>query len=367
MKLNYLDNKLFYYYNNYYHILPCLEVEYKRQKLLESLDKDIKNKFPTFKKSIYEVLIRQVNKKLDPVLDLINLDDVKLTNFINNRIKFIIDELSRIVYKNEKVYKIISESSIKLKYKDLEVEIPGKIYTRIRHSIIDDSYKYFCNYDSLLWMIYIRYIKMHLYNNSQGATTESHYKEIQLNYGSQIEGFGSIFNHTLPYYFGLFPDLEQYFGCLGNFYESTIRKGFYLVNPPFTVLDINKTIIHLLHQLDKSTDNLTFLLVIPAWDNNDRRNLNKVCKTNLQIYDYDDKLELEKCKRSKYLRKYYLYCKENYEYYNFLLDKKAHFSATNLILLSNTKNTFNIQNIFGKPSIVVYESRTTKNSPKGSI
>ena len=190
---------------------------------------------------------------------------------------------------------------------------------------------------------------MELYNNSQGATKEEHYREIQQRFNSQIEGFGSIFNHTLPYYFGLFPDLEQYFGCLGNFYISHVKSGFYLVNPPFTVNDINKTIRHILKQLELSKHDLTFLLVIPAWDNKDRVLLNKKCKTKLKITKYEEELELWRCRNSKYLRKYYLYCKEDYKYYNFLLDKDAYFTATNLILLSNTRKEYNIQSIFGKP------------------
>ena len=356
MELKYKDNKVLYSYNNYYKILPCLHIEYARNKLLTEIHKDIKNKFPEFKQSIYDILIQKQNKKHDPILDFVEESDtnsLQIAKYINNKIKKAIEEISKLKYKDEKVDKKISNEII-LIYKDSQIKIPNRIYKRIKNSILDNSFEYFCNFDTLLWMIYSRYIKMQLYNNSQGATTEKHYKQLQKTFGSEIEGFGSIFNHTLPYYFGLFPDLEQFFGCLGNFFNSKINKGFYLVNPPFTILAINNTINHILRQLNNAKEELTFLLVIPAWDNLDRAKLNEKCISKLQINNYEENLQLDKCKNSKYLRNYYLYCKEKYEYYNFLLDKTSYFSATNLILLSNTNKEYNIENIFGKPSIIVH-------------
>lgn len=357
MELNYNSNKVLYSYNNFYKILPCLHIEYARNKIITQINKDIKNKFPQFKKNIYSILIEKQKKKYDPILDYVEYSDtnsLEITKYINTKIKIAIEKISKLKYKNEKVKKKISNEII-LIYKDSEIKIQSGIYKRIKSNILDNSFEYFCNFDTLLWMIYSRYIKMQLYNNSQGATTEEHYKKLQKKFGSEIEGFGSIFNHTLRYYFGLFPDLEQFFGCLGNFFNSKIIKGFFLVNPPFTVLVINNTINHILEQLDNTKENLTFLLVIPAWDNLDRAKLNEKCKLKLQITNYEEKLELDKCKNSKYLRKYYLYCKDKYKYYNFLLDKVSYFSATNIILLSNTNKEYNIENIFGKPTIKVNE------------
>ena len=54
-----------------------------------------------------------------------------------------------------------------------------------------------------------------------------------------------------------------------------------------------------------------------------------------------------------YMKKYLIYCKNNFPYYSYLINKTVFYSATNLIIISNKKkNNFEYLDIFGKPDIV---------------
>ena len=193
---------------------------------------------------------------------------------------------------------------------------------------------------------------LHLYNNSQGAIHPKYYAIFSKKYKSNVEAFGSFFNHTLKYYFGLFPDLEKYFGCLGNFYLSTFTNGTYIVNPPFTDIAINKTIEFMIKQLTKSTKNLTFLFVIPSWISKDRKKLNKICKYKLKVYD-NDRIKIKDALKSNFITQYLLYCKEHFTYYDYIKMQDCNFAATNLITFSNHNQKLDLELLFGKEDIKI--------------
>lgn len=353
MKLVDKYNIVYYNYDNYYKFLISPELEYQRIISLKSINKKLIQKFSNYKKDIYSIIINEKIKQPDPILCYItkeNVYDKEIRLFINNEIKEALHNLKKYNNNTNQVNIIKTNTIYTIEYNNYKIDINKPIYKRIKTKIIDDSYKYMINYNSLVWCIYYRYIHFGLYNNLQGATTEDHYNKINKKYNSIVEGFGSAFNHTLPYYFGLFPDLEQYFGCLGDFFNSKFEKGFFVINPPFTINYINRTIDHLLLQLKESTQDLAFLLIIPTWENNDREQLNKLCKTRLQINTYTENVNISKVLDSKYIKQYYLYCKENYLYFDFIQNKSVKFSATTIILLSNSKSNFKIESIFGNPN-----------------
>ena len=239
------------------------------------------------------------------------------------------------------------------------IKINMKAYKRIKRHVINESYKDRLSFDELLWILYYRYINLNLYNNSQGAVHPRYYNALHKKFGTETEGFGSFFNHTLKYYYGLFPDLEKYFGCLGNFFTSKLTKPFYVINPPFTIEQINLTIAHMLSELNKRP-NLTILFVIPAWVNSDRVKLQKKCRRPIQLKKYKDKLDIDKLKKSAYMKEYLLYCQENFEYYDYLKEQNVKFAPSNLILLSNADKQSNknpvlssMETIFGKCDISI--------------
>ena len=196
-------------------------------------------------------------------------------------------------------------------------------------------------FDDLVWMGMHRYNAFGLYNNSQGSTTERHYAQLHARIGTSVEGFGSFFNHTRPYYFGLFPDLEWRFGCLGNAFHAELRAGFFVVNPPFTTPLMNRTIAHVQRQLAQATGRLRVLLVVPTWVDDERRQLNAVCRQRLQVGAYEDEAPVQTATLRAHpcTLQYALYCKEHYLYHSFLTDRPTHFCATTTVLLSNRAAT----------------------------
>jgi hypothetical protein len=310
-----------------------------------------------------DLIIYEPDKSLDPVLSIITKSygmPQKIITMINKDIIKIIKDISTIKQSNNTITKTKTKTIIILKYKSnflpeykSTVTINKITYKRILSQIIDSSYKKYTTFDILLWCLYYRYKSLHIYNNSQGAVHPKYYRLLNKKYGTETEGFGSFFNHTLKYYYGLFPDLEQYFGCKGNFYKSQLIKPFYVINPPFTVEQINLTIDHMIHELNINK-NLTILFVIPSWVYEDRVKLSNKCKSYIKLEKYNNTINIEKLNKSGYVKEYLLYCHENFMYYDYLLERNTYFAPTNIILLSNNKQKYNMESIFGRSNIKLY-------------
>jgi len=163
-----------------------------------------------------------------------------------------------------------------------------------------------------------------------------------------FECFGSFYNHTSKYFCGLFYDLEKYFGCIGNFFDTKFKEGLFFANPPFDVHFINKMNNKIVSNINKY-NMTTFLIIIPTWNISDRINLNKICKIKLSI-DYIIDVILDPIIKHEKLIMRYLYCKGNFPYYNFINDKIINYASTDLILIGN-KIDINLQDIFNKPDI----------------
>ena len=339
-------------------VYPDIEIE--RIKLLRSIEKDAKIKFNlpnTFLLS--DIYIFTDKKSNDPILCNLkneNKEEKPLYDYLNKRTKNAILKIKKLEekYKTQDISNVIKKKTKKkviiLEYKSFNFIIKKYQYYRIKNTIIDYSYQKYMNYDTLLWILYYRYNMLHLYNNSQGAVHPKYYNLFSKKYKTNVEAFGSFFNHTLKYYFGLFPDLEKYFGCLGNFYLSSFNNGVFIVNPPFTEIAIKKTIEFMIEQLQKSTSTLTFLFVIPSWINKDRKRLNKICKDKLKLYD-DDRIKISEALKSNFITQYLLYCKEHFTYYDYIKMQDCNFAATNLITFSNHNQKLDIEIIFGKEDI----------------
>jgi hypothetical protein len=66
-------------------------------------------------------------------------------------------------------------------------------------------------------------------------------------------------------YFGLFPDIEQYFGSLGSFYDVKPKSGIYSIQFPLSYFFIKNTIDSVnewLHNATTNNEDLTFILWI---------------------------------------------------------------------------------------------------------
>tara|TARA_B100001093_G_scaffold518202_1_gene602254 strand:- start:2828 stop:4021 length:1194 start_codon:yes stop_codon:yes gene_type:complete len=348
--------------------LPVIEIY--RIQIIKNLEIKIKSKFNLDKSfSLVLLLLNENNHKKDPILTKITnnnilknkkireylnkqiIRNIEIILFIKNHYNFVNDEM---INDKEAIKKSIFLSfNIALKY-NYPNKINNKIYNRLRiqYSNFIKNYSIF-GFNILIKMNYYRYDRLGLLTGMQGAVHPIKYKKFSEIYNSNIEMFGSFINHTLDNYYGLFPDLEEKFGCLGNFFNSKIKEGYYITNPPFDYFIIHKTFNHLVKLLKNTNKKLTFFIIIPAWYNMDRIELNKICNNQLSIEDYGHEMNFKILETNNYLKKNFLYCKNNFSYYSYLKNKTVFFTATNLIILSNRKRIdTKFKSIFENPDII---------------
>ena len=326
---------------------------------------DYKDDYPNPEKELLRMkVITKINEKI-PELDIIDiflygyadnknsLDPVLCTDlnkYINNTeksdkidkiIKINLKIIDKIENKSFTINKNIKNNLVFLNYNNNEVIINLKSYNRIKdQQIIKTKY----DFDCIIWCLLYRYTNLKLLYGFSGSILPEQYNKINKQYNCDVECFGGFINHTLKYYFGLFYDLEKYFGCLGNFFNCELIKGFYVANPPFAVEFINNTI----NKINKNFEinKISLLLVIPSWDISDRIILNNICKKKLKI-DYKNDIISKSLKDKSYCKNYCLYCKENFPYYDFVKDVNINYAASNLIILSSDNTNFNLD-IFPK-------------------
>lgn len=100
-------------------------------------------------------------------------------------------------------------------------------------------------------------------------------KKLNQLYNKAIELVGTPFTvpDNKPYY-GLFPDVEQYFGSIGSFYDVNPTKGIYSINLPPSYIFMKDAIVKIEKWLDSAVKNdiatktltkipLTFILWVP--------------------------------------------------------------------------------------------------------
>ena len=132
-------------------------------------------------------------------------------------------------------------------------------------------------------------------------------KKMKINF----ELFGSFYNTSVNYC-GLFSDIENN-SCDFNTFKLKPDMRI-LINPPFTITWIKKS-CKIIENIMKKNLNTIIYLIIPVWNNSDRK------KLGLKIYkDLGDILEIDNLKLSKYL----VYHKiENLDFYDGVNRKKV--------------------------------------------
>ena len=295
-----------------------------------------------------------------------NFDTTKLDPLIINKIneKTIMSdyEYKKIIKQIEKIENVKTDvifekkaDKIYLEYYNKRYFISTSNYNRISKQLISKDFEKYTTFNGLIWCLLHRYTFFEMINGLFGSVLPSRY--LKFGKPSKIfECFGSFLNHTSKYFCGLFFDLEQYFGCVGNFFDTTFLEGMYLVNPPFTVDIINMVSKRIGSIVTKSKlkkqNQLTFLIIIPTWIISDRIELNKKCKKKLRT-DYSTDLVLDPILNNKKLISRYQYCTENFPYYDFIDNKIKYFASTDLILIGDPIRT-DIIDVFGKPDITLH-------------
>ena len=353
-----IKNNLYEFYYHYPKVSQniFIDKEIDRIFLMKKIEKSVRNNFKIEGFSLLSKCLNENNHTDDPILCKLSKNVIKddlLLSYLNKQIIKLIKKLNSKTYQKKLVNKRKLEKKIFLFYNNYNVDINIKTYKRIKKQIVNKSYKKYIDFDTLLWILYFRYKEFGLYNNSQVSVHPIHYSIFKKKFNLNVECFGSFFNHILKNYFGIFPDLEKYMGCLGNFYNSKFVRGFYIVNPPYTTDHILDSLKHCLKMLNQSKKELYFLFIIPTLVSKNREKLNKKCNKKLKIENYDNIYDnfFKKLGEKDFLKKYLLYCKENYNFYSYLIENKVNVSPVTMILLSNSKIDLNLEEIFGASDV----------------
>jgi hypothetical protein len=182
----------------------------------------------------------------------------------------------------------------------------------------------------------LRYDTLGFLNNMSTAVSPAKYKQ-RFKEGYRVELFASFFNRYMPYYFGLFYDLEHPFGCLGNFYTCTLDYGKFAANPPFTISAMNSMFEHLHRNLQKAQ--IQVYITIPLWYLPDRHKYNNIYTKEKLDTSYTN--DLRKDLVADYIVVDKLYPMKKYYFYNYLLGKQIHITQVNVFVVSSIMNKAN--------------------------
>jgi hypothetical protein len=314
-------------------------------------------------------LIKKILKdycSLDDVIDL----DIKIDNIINDLYKCyesILEKLSKyikksnniIVYKNETCHERNNKKILfynfnisyigftlcnKLNNIINNIMIPVEQYNEMKYRYNNqDNIDNINNYmDTIIWIILFRY-QLLSSNNNQLAVIPSIYNKMITDFNLSVECFASAINTSLNYFCSIYYDVEKYFGSIGNFFNIEPIRGVYSFNPPYQYDVISNGIIKIINHMEKTKDNLAFIITIPIWDNIGKQiMIDNNMENNNNIIKYDDFEIMNIIRKSPYLRGLRMISKDDFTYmdHNFYLFKNKTIQNTYVIIMSNYENNY---------------------------
>tara|TARA_X000000950_G_scaffold15348_1_gene16629 strand:+ start:964 stop:2004 length:1041 start_codon:yes stop_codon:yes gene_type:complete len=346
-----MENKIFNtkytnveYKVNHINEIPNPEKEIYRKKVIDNINDKYKIKIGDIFLNGYITNLNTDDPVLCSKIYKKDMNDDTKRNSILNEIKEHIRNIKNIEDKDYYVVKKVTKGNIELKYKRQIQKLKKKTYNRIiKQNIIKSDY----DIDLVIWCLLYRYKALGYWGGMFGSIQPKYYNYFREVNNMEVEGFGSFLNHTLDYYFGLFYDLEKYFGCLGNFYNATFKKGIFLINPPYIIKHINKAIENCVDNLDK--EKVSFVFSLPVWDVSTIKKLNDVCNNQKKI-DFVTDIKVSKLRNNRYIKFNKIYCKEDFKYYDYLTEKYINYANTNILFLSSESKRYKFD-VLPEPSI----------------
>lgn len=185
---------------------------------------------------------------------------------------------------------------------------------------------------TLVWQAVVRYKYLGLWTTMSAATPPHIYSKF-LVYDA-VEGFASLFNSVTPRYYGLFPDIEHHFGCVGNFFAVERTSGLLLCNPPYISFIINAFAVKVETLLESNP--VTVVCILPAFETSDRKALNDSgrCDSAYPV-DYETDVDTSLLKNSPFSRWCGLYCKNTFAFVESTTGKSANLTSVLLVILSS--------------------------------
>lgn len=186
----------------------------------------------------------------------------------------------------------------------------------------------------LVWRALTRYKALGLWNTMSAAVPPDIYLRLSP-YGA-VEAFASLFNVALPTYYGLFPDIEQAFGCIGNFFSMRAESAprVLVCNPPYMPFIMNAFAVKAIELLDGTQT--TLLAILPAFETADRSKLNASGRCGKRYpVDYITDTDTKLLKDSRYKRWCGLYCKESFRFVESTQGVEMDMTSAMVIVLSS--------------------------------
>lgn len=273
--------------------------------------------------------------------DFINLYNNNYNIFLkilkSSKNKFYKVTKNKVTINNKEFYKLI------LKYNNNSIILQNIlnhiIISKNKYEILKKKYWGPKNkLDYYIWAILFRYQTLGS-NNHQLAILPTVIKNLKKDFNMSMESFASAINSNSKLFCSLYPDLENYFGSFGNFFNINFKEGFYNFNPPFQEdiikLGINK-ILKSLQNSDKNNKKLGFFITIPIWDKEGKKEL------NMSKDKFNDFEIVYKIKKSKYLKINLSFSKDKFSYldHNFELVKNTTIQNSYVFVLANYDDNF---------------------------
>ena len=200
---------------------------------------------------------------------------IKLCKHLNSIVK----EVGKV---NEDKEKVVKKGN-KYTYKDISLFIDHQVYKKLKNRYKSN------NLENDIFCLLLRYKTFG--GNSHQFAMEIKFKNVlRKKYNINFECFASAINVHYDHYCSLFYDIEKNFGSYGNFYLVKYIRGFFIANPPYETILLEKMVKKFIDSCKESVQALSISYGLPNWGS------------------YEKFKPLEMTKKSKYLS--YIRCME---------------------------------------------------------
>lgn len=271
-----------------------------------------------------ENLAKQNNLRIPSRQELIKLEDILIRKYLNyiSREKFY--SVKRVIRNNLITYDIYPQNrNIRM------MRFRSERFDEIASKYVGKA-EYF---DKMMALMIMRYSILGTENQHLSFPPS-----IMKKLGVDIELFGTPLNTSSPRFCSPFPDVERYFGSLGNFFNfNLISNKTYTFDPPYVEELMDDATERLLSQLD-NINNFLIIVNIPVWDS--------VSQKKYNFRDYHMRFRTyEMLSTSKYLHSETVAFKFENKYYNYFSNTYIPVSNTHLMILTDREINFNAEDL----------------------
>ena len=140
--------------------------------------------------------------------------------------------------------------------------IPQSVYSFILDRLVMEFP--YGDRNMLIWCCIYRYDYLNIRNVFSIGIHPVYAIDVWTKFQPPVNPFGSLWGNTNRWYYGLFPDLEVYFGCIGVINKGIIPDGVHLISVDRMLYKcVERNLLQAVHRAGKSLDNISFIVCIP--------------------------------------------------------------------------------------------------------